>query len=151
MKKYFCNRVTPATRLYRMIEYIEKGDIRNIIDLHENHGAYEHFVTKLNFRLSMIAATHGQLECLKYLHSVGHPMIGMFCAVNNGHFNCADYFHSNGCELEPFYFNHAIKKESLELLEWLHEKKCPYNSDVIKNEVISPKCLSWLNSKNYTI
>lgn len=74
-----------------------------------------------------IAASYGHLDCLKYLHEHGCPWDHQTCrgAVCYKQIECLRYAHKNGCSIQ----NCGLMEipTSLACLQYLHENGCPWS------------------------
>ncbi|KAL2918391.1 hypothetical protein HK105_201791 [Polyrhizophydium stewartii] len=89
---------------------------------------YGRKVVMLDFRCASLAAGHGQLNVLKWLHErmiVGSWTTGMMDqAAENGHFDCVKWLHANrteGCTTKAM--DSAAKNGHFDLVKWLHENR----------------------------
>lgn len=117
---------------------------------------------KLKRDICIIAAFHGQLECLQYAHQQGVPLSqrvlkaaarhpnGLEClkyahqhglrlthplcvtAVANQNIDMLQYLHENGCVSDSRAYLGALKCTTFECLKYLHENGCPWNSKVCR-------------------
>jgi len=107
-----------------------------------------------------VAAEHGNLRLLKYLHEQGFAWHGGTCpsACENGHLEILQYAHENGCPWEgnvyfqaamyghlscmKYAFEHGLQewhlnvcsnaalRGHLEIVQYAHENGCPWDSNV---------------------
>lgn len=77
------------------------------------------------------AARGGSLECLKYLHELGYPLLDVDCisAVEGGNIDCLRYLHEHGCVLSEDVFREAVTNLNVEMVEYLHKNNCPHDED----------------------
>ncbi len=114
-----------------------------------------------SYKAFMIAAKHGQLDCLKYLYENSREWdfdIEYFryeriarerlectnkndcdwdiraCteAARNGHLDCLKYLHDIGCPWHEHTCEAATAHGHLDCLKYLHENGCPWNSSAFK-------------------
>jgi hypothetical protein len=76
-----------------------------------------------------VAASHGQLDCLKHLHKHGCEWDEWTCqaAAENGHLECLTYAHEHGCRWDEWTCHAAAKRGNHECLKYAHEHKCPWD------------------------
>jgi hypothetical protein len=100
--------------------------------------------------MTHFAAENGHLDCIKYLHEKGYPLDQNKCtyvtrkfykqfwhdldchqckgicsvASENGHVDCLEYLHNNGCVLSDRTINRTVTNGHLECLMYLHEHDC---------------------------
>jgi len=75
-----------------------------------------------------VAASHGQLDCLKHLHEHGCEWDEWTCqaAAENGHLECLTYAHEHGCRWDEWTCHAAAKRDNHECLKYAHEHGCPW-------------------------
>ena len=80
------------------------------------------------------AAASGHLECLQYAHSHGCPWESDTCtaAAAGGHLECLQYAHSHGCPWESDTCTAAAASGHLECLQYAHSHGCDWDSDTCK-------------------
>jgi len=81
------------------------------------------------------AAAGGQLEALKYLHSIGcHMDCGrVVSAAALGHMHVLKWARSNGAKLDSSACEAAAACGQLKALMWLHEQGCEWDESVCAN------------------
>ena len=77
-----------------------------------------------------IAAFHGHLKCLKYLHENGCSWYACTCsnAAFNGHFECLKYAHENGCPWNEYTCADAARYGHIKCLKYAHKNGCPWDN-----------------------
>jgi hypothetical protein len=86
------------------------------------------------------------LECLKYLRSIGVPWdydITKFLA-NNGNLECLQYAFENGCPWSKKTCNYAAQEGQIECLQYAYENGAP-----IDKETICDNALMAYNGRNF--
>lgn len=90
-----------------------------------------------------LAANHGHLECLRYLHENECPWPANICndAANSGNLDCLKYTHENGGQIGPMTMSYAIG--NIDCLRYLHGLGCPWGERSCTDAVLksSFECL----------
>ena len=75
------------------------------------------------------AAKGGQIECLKYLISLGFPCCEQTCtfAVMGGHFDILQYLRKMNCPWNAGTCTEAAYRGYFKILKWARENGCPWN------------------------
>ena len=126
----------------------------------------------------LYAGTYGHLDTLEWLMDHNFPTHPntIYRACENGHFHILDHFLQSGGSYDNFIFKHialgghlnklnelyesgidvmtietmsgAALSGNIEILEWLVQNGCPYNSNVCFSAAISenPSCLKYLRT-----
>lgn len=100
------------------------GKLDVILYLHENNIPMMSTPCYLRTAAMDIAATHGHLEAVKWLHenrSEGCTHLAMDNAARNGHLDVLQWLHANrteGCTI--FAVNWAARNGHLAVVQWLH-------------------------------
>jgi hypothetical protein len=83
-----------------------------------------------DFPLSRIAAIHGQLQVLQFLHEDGYPLDVIICywAAKGGNWRCLQYAHEHGFVWEATTCSIAADGGHLDCLQYAHEHGCPWNA-----------------------
>ena len=86
---------------------------------------------RADYNLCVVAALHGHVNCMQYLHLHGCPLIAEVCktAAEFGHLACLRYARSNGCMWDSDTCCYAAMNGHLECLEYAHENGCPWDKD----------------------
>ena len=92
--------------------------------------------------LCNVAASHGQLDCLKYLHEntdmgMTTDTVQMCCMVEvaeNGHLECLKYAHDNGCKWSEMTCVAAADGGHLECLKYAHDNGCKWDQNTYKHD-----------------
>lgn len=94
--------------------------------------------------ICMAAAGAGHLDCLKYAHENGAPIIAATCeaAAENGHLECLKYAYEmtnsdenddySDCQCDEEICAVAAANGHLDCLKYAYENGCPWNKMVLK-------------------
>ena len=114
---------------------LRNGHLDIIMDLHEiNKDLFiqseDEYEDDDAYYYCKIAAFHGHLECLKYLHKNGCSWYACTCsnAAFNGHFECLKYAHENGCPWNEYTCADAARYGHIKCLKYAHENGCPWDN-----------------------
>ena len=121
----------------------------------------------LNCFVSANTANNGQIECLKYLHSIGCTMneytmkyasgntedlknpITKNVEISPNYLECVKFLHSIGCPWNKEATDHAAYNGNHQTLQYLHENGCPWDANVICERATfvhkSLKCLKYVH------
>ena len=82
--------------------------------------------------LCKLAAEHGQLECLQWVHTNGYRWASEVCeaAAENGHLPCLKYAHENGCMWDNDILISALKHNNRDCFFYAYTNDCPDNHEV---------------------
>ena len=96
-----------------------------------------------------LAAKHGRLEDLMYLHDEGCKWDEGTCAdaAKNGHLDCLEYAHKNRCLWDEDTCDYAARNGHLDCLEYAIENGCPYPEDIIEIAGDHIPCVVYLKTK----
>jgi len=85
------------------------------------------------------AAEGGHLDCLRYLHEQGCPWDANTCsyAAMNGHIHCLVYAHEAGCTWDSETSSYAASGGHQCCLQFLHERGCPWEEDKVTEAAAS--------------
>lgn len=74
-------------------------------------------------------AVEHDLECLKYLRSVGFTWDAISCrvAAASGNVDTLRYLHENGCPWDEYTIISAVRRGNFECLKYAHENGCPWS------------------------
>ena len=120
------NSTTRSTAASMCNDYVcsnfaeKKGLLKCLIYSHESHPGMEYVWDR---NTTFIACFNGHLECLQYAHENGcpwHPKT-TYVAAFNGHLKCLQYAHENGCEWDPNTIRAAALYGHLECLMYIYE------------------------------
>lgn len=142
--KYVCDQLRkPSNKSIGMEESTEKGTYINQSNLalsaeigevrilkyilEKSKEGIENPVIIWNRETTYIAAIHGNLECLKYLHNIGCSWDHTVCinAAKNGHLDCLKYALENGCPIDGQAYGAAKKYNQTTCLNYLINNNCP--------------------------
>lgn len=81
-----------------------------------------------------MTAKHRNFETIKWLHSVGCPWNNwtFTCVTERGDFEIIKWLHEQGCPWNEETFYDAAREGNLDIIKWLHEKGCPWDEDVLR-------------------
>ena len=73
------------------------------------------------------AASHGNLEMVKYCVENDSPMdaVACACAAEEGHLNILKYLHEHGCPWDSTTFYCAEMRNQIDCLNYAIEQRCP--------------------------
>lgn len=126
----------------KSIQYVKDGNIESL-QKHINEGKYHEKDVLVD-----IAVRMNDLSIVKLLNSYGEYHWNKHDCDNASNLEMLGYLNKIGCPLTSWTFRCA---QSIEILEWLHYKDCPYESDIYDDQAKSGnlKNLKWLYSKGY--
>jgi len=77
-----------------------------------------------------LAARHGHLDCLAFLHGRGHAWDAGVCrhAARHGHLDCLMFAHTHGCPWDQTTCRAAAKGGHLECLWYARDNRCPWDA-----------------------
>ena len=108
-----------------MLEYLYE----NSFPIFSVHSIFGHHPVPL---CVIIAAKHGQIECLKCLHEKGYVWNAsvIAAAAGNGELACVTFLHESGCQWDASACREAAKGGHLDCLTYLHEHGCRWDDSV---------------------
>jgi hypothetical protein len=119
-------RYDDITLMWNVTDVVSVGNLRLLIYMHENN-----YHSVWNEHVSSMAAKHGYLKCLQYLHTNGCPLSRDICtfAAESGSIECLEYLHDCGMTWGPPTCEAAARGGHLDCLVFLREHKdiCDWN------------------------
>ena len=113
------------------------------------------FVVKNN-NLTSLAASHGTLDILKWLHTHGFECNGHAWAnaARCGHLDIIKWLRENKNKTYSVYtFEHAVEGQNMEIIEYLYDMNCPFDSKSTRTaaSIGNLDILKWLHEKGCSI
>lgn len=106
--------------------------------MHHRHFAcakfiYNQFQFNPIINPTWLAATQGDLDCLKYLREKGCEWDPKTCAIAalHGHLHILQYAHENGCKWNEDTCSLAAQAGNLHCLQYAHKNGCPWDKNTM--------------------